>query len=142
LYICKGWRNQPFSYYYTRNREYSVLKYTVLFDKDTKYIITKYTLHITAYGFLRVRRFPPPIKLTNKQMTLIQYPILLYWYFVLMHSYIFWLWDTMFPLLVDSRACYLCKNFTRFWNIQYYLIKIQNILLQNTHYTFLLKKNS
>jgi hypothetical protein len=28
------------------------------------------------------------------------------------------------------------------WNIQCYLIKIQNILWQNTHYTLLLKKNS
>jgi hypothetical protein len=61
-------------------------------------------------GFLRVLRFLPPIKLTSKQMTLIKYPILLYWYFVLIHSCIFWLWDTMFPLLVDLRACYLCKN--------------------------------
>jgi len=31
-----------------RNREYSVLKYTMLFDKDTKYIVTKYTLHYTT----------------------------------------------------------------------------------------------
>ena len=30
---------------------------------------------------------------------------------------------------------------TRFWNIQYYLIKIQNILWQNTHYTTLLFYN-
>jgi hypothetical protein len=63
---------------------------------------THYTLLLKN---LRVLRFPPPIKLTNKQMTLIQYPILLYWYFVLIHSYIFWLWDSMFPLLVDLRAC-------------------------------------
>ena len=26
----------------------AALKYTVLFDKDTKYIVTKYTLHYTT----------------------------------------------------------------------------------------------
>ena len=75
-----------------------------------QYVITFVSDMRQVDGFLRVLRFPPPIKLTNKQMTLIKYPILLYWYFVLIHSYIFWLWDSMFPLLVDLRACYLCKN--------------------------------